>query len=374
MIDLDRPSQFDDVDVDGMLGRLLDLPQQVRAAWTLGQSLSLPSSLMGASNVVICGMGGSAIGGDLTRALAEPEARVPVTVVRDYRLPRYVGPGTLVVASSFSGSTEETLSACEQALRVGARVAAITTGGDLAERAHSVGFPLIQFSFDGQPREAIGYSTLLMVGALVRLGYMGDCTTQVEAAAALLERLQEELGPDVPTEENRAKRLAQRLFGRIAVIYGGGLMAEVARRWKSQINENAKQWSFFEQLPELNHNAVLGYQFPTDVANRVLVVLLSSSLSHPRIAARERATSELLGRWGVTAETVAAEGSSPIEHLYSATYFGDFVSYYLALVNDVDPSNIDTITFLKARLAQVADRTASSVRSWAHAEEEHSRD
>jgi glucose/mannose-6-phosphate isomerase len=305
-------------------------------------------------------MGGSAIGGDLTRVLAEPEARVPITVIRDYNLPRYVGRDTLVLASSFSGSTEETLSACEQALRVGARVVAITTGGTLAERARSAGFPLIQFSFDGQPREAIGYSTLLMVGALVRLGYIGDCTTQVEAAAGLLQRLGGEIGPEVPTESNRAKRLAQRLFGRIPVVYGGGLMAAVARRWKSQINENAKQWAFFEHLPELNHNAVLGYQFPTDVANRVFVVLLSSSLSHPRIRARERATSELLGRWGVTFEMLAAEGSSPVEHLYSATYFGDFVSYYLALVNDVDPSNIDTIIFLKARLAQVADRAQSN--------------
>lgn len=374
MIDLDRPSEFDDVDSDGMLARLLDLPRQMRAAWTLGQSLSLPSSLAGANNVVICGMGGSAIGGDLTRALAEPDATVPIAVVRDYHLPRYVGPGTLVVASSFSGSTEETLSACEQAVRVGARVVAITTGGTLAERARSADFPLIQFSFDGQPREAIGYSMLLMVGALVRLGYIADCTTQVEAGAALVERLGAEIGPEVPTQSNRAKRLAQRLFGRIPVVYGGGLMAEVARRWKSQINENAKQWAFFEHLPELNHNAVLGYQFPTDVANRVFVVLLTSSLSHPRTIAREWATSELLGRWGVTAEMIAAEGSSPMEHLYSATYFGDFVSYYLALVNDVDPSNTDTIRFLKARLAQVADRARSSSRSWAYAEEEHSRD
>ncbi len=353
MIDLDRRAQYDDVDRAGMLERIVAMPQQIRDAWSLVQGSSLPSSHAGAANIVICGMGGSAIGGDLTRSLVESEARVPITVARGYDLPAFVGSNTLVIISSFSGATEETLSCCEQALDAHARVVAVTTGGPLAGRAQQADFPLIQFRFQpGQPREAIGYSALLMLGVLTNLGYVGDRTTEVEAAADLLEEMIPELGPDAPADENPAKRLAQRLFGRIGVIYGGGIMSEVARRWKGQLNENAKNWAFFEQMPEANHNAVLGYQFPINLSERLMVIMLSSSLNHERIGIRESITAELLGRWGVRNERVEARGTRPLEHVISATYFGDFVSYYLALINDIDPSDIEVINHLKQRLTQ----------------------
>jgi glucose/mannose-6-phosphate isomerase len=276
-------------------------------------------------------------------------------VIRGYDLPAYVDRRSLVIISSFSGSTEETLSACEQALTAGARVAAVTTGGELAKRAKNLDFPLVQFAFAGQPREAVGYSTLLMLGLLSHLGYLADRTVEVQATIETLEQMIATIGPEVAAEFNPAKRLAQRLFGKLVLIYGGGLMAEVARRWKGQMNENAKHWSFFEQLPEVNHNSVLGYQFPTDVAQRSLVVILSSSLTNPRIRIRERVTAELLARWGVTAETVLARGDSPLEHVLSTAYVGDFVSYYLAMINDVDPNDIETLLFLKARLQRETD-------------------
>jgi glucose/mannose-6-phosphate isomerase len=353
MIDLDQRAQYDDVDAAGMLQRILELPQQTRDAWALAQGTKLPPSHAGASNIVICGMGGSAIGGDLTRSLVEGEARVPIVVTRTYDLPRFVSRDSLVIVSSFSGETEETLSCCERALETNARVVAVTTGGALAGRAQQANFPLVTFRYSpGQPREAIGYSTLLMLGVLSNLGYVADRTTEVEAAADLLNEMAQELGPDAPADENPAKRLAQRLFGRVGVICGGGLMAEVARRWKGQFNENAKNWAFFEQLPELNHNAVLGYQFPANLSERIVVVMLSSSLNHPRVTLRESITEELLGRWGVRTQRIEARGSRPLEQVLSATYFGDFVSYYLALINDVDPSDIDVINYLKQRLAQ----------------------
>jgi glucose/mannose-6-phosphate isomerase len=353
MIDLDRRAQYDDVDRAGMLERIVAMPQQVREAWTLVQGSSLPGSHAGAANIVICGMGGSAIGGDLTRSLVDDEARIPIIVARGYDLPAFVGSNTLVIISSFSGATEETLSCCEQALQAHARVLAVTTGGPLAARAEQAGFPLIQFRFQpGQPREAIGYSMLLMLGVLSKLGYVGDRTTEVDAVANLLQSMVQELGPDTPADQNPAKRLAQRLFGRIGVIYGGGLMAEAARRWKGQLNENAKNWAFYEQMPEANHNAVLGYQFPINLSERLLVVMLSSSLNHERIGLRESITAEVLGRWGVRTERVEARGTKPLEHVLSATYFGDYVSYYLALINDIDPSDIEVINHLKQRLTQ----------------------
>jgi len=186
MIDLDRPPLFKEVDTQGMLDRMVGLPKQLGEAWELVQGLSLPREHSDAANVVICGMGGSAIGGDLVRSLAEQECRVPVAVIRGYDLPAYVDRRSLVLISSFSGSTEETLSACAQALSAGARVAAVTTGGELASRATNLDFPLVQFAFPGQPREALGYSTLLMLGVLSHLGYLADRTVEVQAAIETL--------------------------------------------------------------------------------------------------------------------------------------------------------------------------------------------
>jgi glucose/mannose-6-phosphate isomerase len=334
-----------------MIDHLLALPRQLRDAWAIAQRLALPDDYRRVTNVVICGMGGSAIGGDLTRTLVEDQIRVPVSVVRAYDLPAFVEADTLVVLSSFSGGTEETLSACDQALERGARCIAITGGGRLAERAAARGFPAIGFSFDGRPREVLGYSTLLMLGVLVHLGLALDPGPDVEASARLLERMAEELGPGAPSDQNQARQLTRLLRGRVGVVYGGGLMAEVARRWKGQLNENGKTWAFFEQLPELNHNAVLGYHFPVDAAEHIAVVMLSSGLSHPRIKLRERVTIDLLESFHIPIQTVEAWGNSPLEHVFSAAYIGDFVSYYLALANRVDPADNGAIDYLKSRLA-----------------------
>jgi glucose/mannose-6-phosphate isomerase len=350
MMDLDQRPLYDDIDRDGMLNRILGLPGQIRQAWSIMQASSLPGDFGGARNIVVCGMGGSAIGGDLTRAVVEPEARCPVQVVRGYDLPRYVGRDSLVILSSFSGTTEEVLSAAHQALAVQARVIGITTGGDVAQLGQHVDFPVVTFDFDGTPREAIGYSTFLMLGLLTRLGYVADQTTQVEATAQIIEQLFREFGPDVRTDENEAKRLAQLMSSRVLVFYGGGHLSDVARRWKGQLNENAKSWAFFEQLPELNHNAVLGYKFPSDAAQRIMVVILSSNLNHPRIALRESLTKEELERRGVQVRRIEARGSSRLEHVMSTVAFGDLVSYYLALVHEVDPNEMDVLKFFKARL------------------------
>ena len=341
------------LDRAGMIERIVGLPRQMRDAWAQAKSTILPPTHAGAKAVVICGMGGSAIGGDITRTLVESEVDVPIVVVRGYELPGFVDRETLVILSSYSGSTEETLAACDRALEVGARTIAVTTGGVLGQRARSAGFPLLQFRFEGQPREAIGYSSLLMLGVLTQLGYTSDYSEQISAAADVLERMAAELGPSA-ADGNAARGLATRCVGRIVAVYGGGLMAEVARRWKGQLNENGKTWAFFDQLPELNHNAVLGYRFPEDAGRELLVVMLSCEGNHPRIKLREQITAELLESTGIDVHRVEARGSTRFEQVFSALYFGDFVSYYLALANGVDPSDNSAIDHLKARLAQGA--------------------
>ncbi|HIC93803.1 MAG TPA: bifunctional phosphoglucose/phosphomannose isomerase, partial [Anaerolineae bacterium] len=236
--------------------------------------------------------------------------------------------------------------------RRGAKLLAITTDGRLVERARELGVPLLTFSYQSQPRAALGHSLIPLVGVLVKLGLVADKSADLEEAARVMEALQEEIGGAVPLAENPAKRLARRLHGHLPVVYGAGPLAEVARRWKTQFNENSKAWSFFEQLPELNHNAVVGYQFPADLAEKVVIVMLTSPLDHPRHRVRFRVTREILARRGIACEEVEARGQSPLAQMLSLVHFGDYVSFYLAMLYEVDPTPVEVIAYLKERLAQ----------------------
>jgi len=353
MIDLDNWTRFRETDSDDMLGRIAELPQQCHDAWRNVQGFELPHEYRQVSKIVILGLGGSAIGGDLLRALAEPECALPMVINRDYNVPAFVNAETLVIASSYSGNTEETLAAFEEARGKGAALLAITTDGQLAQRAREWGAPLLTFSYKSQPRAALGYSLVSLIGIVQKLGLIADKSADLAEAAVVIEAWQGEIRETVPSAQNPAKQLARRLYGHLPVVYGAGYLAEVAHRWKTQFNENAKAWSFFEQLPELNHNAVLGYQFPPDLAEKVVVVMLTSSLDHPRNKVRFQVTQEILTRQGVACETVEARGQSSLAQILSAIHFGDYVSYYLAMLYQVDPSPVPVINYLKERLAQL---------------------
>lgn len=350
-VDLDRAATYERGDPGRMLDRIVEFDRQAEDAWQLSQTLPERPELRGRSAVVVLGMGGSAIGGELARSLLADRLGVPLLVVREYQPPAFVGPATLVIASSYSGNTEETLSATRAALAAGAPVVALTTGGRLAALVEEAGWPVVRFAYVAQPRAALGYSLFLILGVLARLGYVPPDTLAVDEALAEIRRQTAALGPAVPLADNPAKRLATRLAGKLVVVHGGGLAAEVARRWKGQLNENAKTWAFFEQLPEQNHNAILGYAFPPDLAGRAVVVTLHAPLNHPRLRLREEITAEVLQRHGVGHEVVAAAGATPLAQLCSLLVWADFVSYYLALLNGVDPTAIPAIDYLKERMA-----------------------
>jgi glucose/mannose-6-phosphate isomerase len=186
-----------------------------------------------------------------------------------------------------------------------------------------------------------------------KLGFIGDKSDDLEEAITVMDTLQKEIRETIPVTKNPAKQLANRLYGHLPVVHGSGYLAEVAHRWKTQLNENAKAWSFFEPLPELNHNAVVGYQFPEELAERTLVVMLASSLDHPRNKTRFQVTQEILTRRGIAHETIEAHGESPLAQMLSAIHFGDYVSYYLAMLYEIDPTPVKVIDYLKERLAQL---------------------
>jgi glucose/mannose-6-phosphate isomerase len=349
---LDNPSTYERLDPAGIGRLVLGLPQQCRDAWEVGSSAPLPEGVQRATGIIIAGMGGSAIGGALVRGLAELESRVPVTVCRDYRLPAWAGPDTLVIASSFSGNTEETLSAYGEALARGCMVMVMTTGGELGRRAGKRGVPAMTYQFDGHPRCAVGYSFMGLLAVLGRAGVLPDKGEDVAAALRVMEAWGSELGPAVPTERNNAKKMAEALHGRIPVVYGAGFLNDVAVRWKSQFNENSKTWAFVEALPEADHNAIEGFGLPGDLLDQLGVVFLKSPHLHKRVLDRIEITAGLLDKQGVRSGWLEGRGETPLAHVLTLVQFGDWVSYYLAMLNEKDPNPIPQIDALKAALAR----------------------
>jgi glucose/mannose-6-phosphate isomerase len=352
-MNLDDSTRFGELDPGGMLERIGELPGQCRKAWTLVQGLELPPPHGVVRHVAILGMGGSAIGGALLRGLVAGECAVPITIVRDYTLPASIrGPDCLVIGCSYSGNTEETLSALEEALARGTRPFAITTGGKLAALAQERQISLLRFDYQSQPRAALGYSFTLLLGLFCRLGLVRDYLPDLEEAIQVMEAWRAEIGPEVPTARNAAKSLAGRLVGRLPVVFGAGFLAAVANRWKTQFNENGKHWAFFEALPEFHHNTVVGLGIPQAVREEALALMLRSDLDYPRLQVRWEVTQELLLRERVAAETLQGRGESGLAHVLSLIHFGDYVSFYLAMLNGVDPTPVETIAFLKRRLAE----------------------
>lgn len=351
--DLDNELAMRQADPQDMLGWVERFPEQVADAWQRAEALRLPDSHRNKRHVVVLGMGGSAIGGDLLAALMVPEAPVPVTVVRGYTLPAWVGPDTLVIASSYSGNTEETLTGFEEALRRGAAVLALTTGGKLARRAQEANVPVVLFPGGGQPRAAIGYSWILLIGIMEALGYYELPATARAEAAHILDEVNRANLPSVPEETNPAKQYARRAYEHVVFVFGAEHLAPVARRWKTQFNENAKQWSAYDEMPELNHNTIVGTAAPSDLGKHVLLFSLESSADHPRVRARWDITAEIFRRSGLPLVRVEAPGDHRFTQMLSLIHLGDFISVYLAFLNGRDPSEIDNINYLKHALAQI---------------------
>jgi len=340
-------------DPGGMLQAIAGLAGQCRDAWAAAQALELPAAYRDIDRIIIAGMGGSAIAGDYWRVLLQRESHIPVTNVRQYDLPPFVEERTLVIASSFSGDTEETVSAFEQALATRARKLVVTAGGRLLTMARANGVPAFAYSFRGEPRAALGWSLMPLIAAGEKLGLTQGAGRDVEEAIAVLEAAREQLGEDSPAARNPAKQAAGRLREKLPVIYAGGPLVEVAHRWKTQLNESAKVWAFYEELPEIHHNAIIGYELPRSVARDTAVVFLDSpDLVHRRVQLRYQFTQKLLGEAGVEHFVVDSRGKSALAQMLYLTQFGDYVSAYLALLYGVDPTPTTVIDELKAWLAE----------------------
>lgn len=352
-MNLDDLNQYKQIDPQDMVGHINGLPDQLAAAWEQGLKHPLPE-MKGIHRVIIAGMGGSAIGADLLAAYVADLSPAPVIVHRDYDLPAFAsGPETLVVCSSHSGNTEETLSGYELALQRRCSIVSISRGGKLGELSDKNKTTFWKFVHDGQPRAAVGFSFGLLLALFVRLGLIPDQADLLAGAVAAMKRSQAHLTPDVPAAKNPAKRYAGQLMGRLPIVMASGRMAPVARRWKGQINEIAKTAGVFEFLPEADHNTLQGHMFPENTLNaHSMTLFLRAPSDHPRNQLRSDLTRKALMLEGMNTDYVDARGDTPLDHMWTTILFGDYMAYYLAIAYGIDPTPIPAMDAFKKAMSE----------------------
>jgi len=352
-MDLDDSASFSALDSRDLLAEIDGLPDQLREAWALGQSIELPS-WEGITRVLLAGMGDSAIGAELLMGYIAPRCLVPVTLVRNYELPAWASaPQTLVICSSYSGSTEETLSAFRHAIAKGCRVLVITTGGELAAEALESGAGLWIFNNHDQQGITVGCTFGRLLAVFARLRLIPNPEDELAGAIAAMRLQQQHLRAVVPVVENPAKRLAGQCFGRVVVIFAADFLVPVARYWQGQISTFAMSWAQAEGLPEADHNTLAGILNPELLLPSLFTLFLRADRYHPRNLVRTNLTKETLMLEAIGTDFFDASGKNQLEQIWTALHFGDYLAYYLAMAYGVDPTGSDAVDGLKTRMRMV---------------------
>lgn len=304
-------------------------------------------------NIVVAGMGGSALAALFVKSWLKSELSLSFEVVRTYDLPAYVDKNTLIIASSYSGNTEETLSCLEQAESKGAQVAIITSGGKLAEHANQNQTTFVLLPTGLQPRMAVIYNLRALVAILANFEIISaGKLDEIAVTSDWLKNESSKWVSGIPTNENYAKQLALQAVGKTAVFYGGALMAPVAYKWKISFNENAKNVSFWNELPEFNHNEFIGWT-SHPVEKPFAIFDLISSFEHQRILKRFEISDRLLSGLRPKSIVINLAGESVIEQMLWGSILADFVSIYVAILNNVNPTPVQLIEKLKQELAHI---------------------
>lgn len=348
MMDLDNTEFLRMGDPNGMLSILDGFSDHCRKARDLASSIPIPSSYREFDKVMIAGLGGSWIGGALLMDLLMNDVEFPIMTCRNYTIPKFVDSKTLFFAISYSGDTEETLSAYLEAKKAGSKSIVITTGGRLKEYALKDGDPCVVIPKGMPPRAAIPYLLLIPLLILVNLGRVREFFKELDELVVVLDELRMELSPSSPIKENLAKQIAKDLYGLIPIIYGvEDYTGMVAYRWKTQFNENAKVPAFSHVFPELNHNEVVGWDVPKEM-NRCFGILILEDNDDPKaIKRRIKITSSIMKDKVPYLRSIYARGMGRLAKIFSLIYIGDLVSVYLAILNGVDPYPVRIIDYLK---------------------------
>ena len=350
----DHSARHYGIDTEKMLDKVLGLPDQMAEAWDLAETFTecMPA---GARTLIICGMGGSAIGGELLRDLIAEDSKISVHIERGYTLPAFAGKDTPVVCISYSGNTEEVIGCFRDGLEKDAPMAVISSGGILTEEARKAGIPALSIPGGMPPRAALGY---LFTPLLKLAACWGFCSISEEEFRSVLRKIRKLLGKcslEADLAENTPLQLAKRLYGKIPLVYSGnGLLVGAAYRWKCQFNENSKSMAFVNNFPELGHNEIMGWDSPEKILQEIFLVMLTDIDDHPRVSRRMDVTYRMLeplASGAIKLNSVGGPGfAGRLARLLSIVALGDLTSVYLAVESAKDPTPIEKIEEIKTLL------------------------
>lgn len=348
---LDDNTKISALDKQEMLKELDSFPGQCAEACRLGLDQEIPDRYSRVNKILICGLGGSAIVGDLLKDYLITESKFPLIVNRDSHLPGFVDEQTLVILISYSGNTKETLHSLSDAVNKKACIAAVTSGGLLQKRAEKNNIPYVLVPGRRLPRASLGFMFFPVLNMLQKLKCISDKRKQVEEAVNLVKTLSRRWSSKIPVRRNEAKQLALALEGKIPILYGTNSHAEgIVRRWKSQLNENTKLFAGYNTFPEITHNEIECWKNVPDFIKLCKVVFFHEKLTYPedkkRVLLSEKIISQIVG----PVQHVYGEGKEKLARLFSLVYLGDFVSVYLALLYATDPTPMPNIDFIKKHL------------------------
>jgi glucose/mannose-6-phosphate isomerase len=339
-------------DVTNMRKLLIEFPNQIENAVRIGKKYPAPYNGSSIKNIVVTGLGGSAIGGDLLRSYLAEELKIPFAVNRHYFLAEYVDKSSLVIVSSYSGNTEETIASHKDATQRKAKVLCISTNGETERLAKKYQQPLIPIPKGFPPRAALGYSFFPILITLAKMKLIGSKEKDIRETVSLLKKKSKEYG--VGREENTAIALAYELYGKLPIIYSAAERFDVVSlRWRGQIAENAKMLAFGHVVPEMNHNELVGWKVLKKQMKQMAVVFLRDREDYPRVKIRMDIMKEILQKYASKVIEVESEGRSLLARMFSLIYLGDWVSFYLAILNREDPTPVKVIDYLKNELSKV---------------------
>lgn len=354
-MNLDSHKTYATLDIADIRFGIEHLPEQMRIAWHESREIVFPEAFRKAQHVVVVGMGGSALGAHMVLAACRDRLTVPFTIVNDYHLPAYINKKTLVILSSFSGTTEEVLEASYSAEKAGAMIAVITAGGELAKRATKKKWPLYQFDpgeLARQPRMGTGFSLAGILGILERIKVLKITDAEVDRMVIAMGEVIDTCAVDVPVKENPAKTVAKSLKDASVLVVSAEHLVGVAHVFVNCINETAKQFAVPFVLPEMNHHLLEGLTYPKTFVQKAVVIMMQSSLYHERTQKRVRVTSDSFEQQGLTVIDYETNGTDQLEEVGEMLQFASFVSYYMAMQNNVNPEAIPFVDAFKGAMAK----------------------
>jgi glucose/mannose-6-phosphate isomerase len=330
------------------------LQKQCSEAWEATKHIAFPEAYKNVDRIVLFGMGGSALGMHMVKTIFSKELHIPIEIVNDYDIPAQVNKNTLAILSSYSGTTEETVHVAKTILDHTPHVFVVSTGGALQEFASTHGLPAYiftpQFNPSNQPRMAVGYSVMAIVGACARLEIITVTGEEVAELVAAMESWHAVYGIDVPEERNPAKQLARACVGTLPVFISSEFLEGATHAFTNQVNENGKQFAIRFPIPEMNHHLIEGFVFPPEIISKLLFVFITSTLYHPRNQKRYVVSEEIATQNGIATTHVALTSTTPLHQAMELLLLGSYTSFYLAIANGIDPSPIPNVTHLKKAL------------------------